>query len=303
MLHTGSIPTSSTPPGSREAGSSRLRLSAAADSGTASRTLFQFVATNGKTLTLGEMRSCLLVEHQAGIGKLNLPDASADPRPHQYLLRYRVEPEPVPRTVRPAGKLRAGLPGFTWILELPRIPERTRLIDAAIRLGGLEIMAHRPGWPGRTTAPTIAARCAGAANWRKSIERRESTCSTTAPFGMHSRVLECMASGGVIAVNHTDFGRQGQDIGANFEEGKHHIRYDFDNVDAVLAQYAADPQRLAAIRREAAKAVSAKHLWEPSHRHHSCRHRLALTDRPPTKPAMSALRILLTVMPYEGEGA
>lgn len=221
-----------------------------------------FVAANGRTLTLGEMRNCLLVEHQAGIGKLNLPDV------HRLILDRINATFGSDLSLAQFHEL-FGQPesfgGWPFLLyldtELPRIPERTRLIDAAIRLGDLEIYGPQSwlGWP--NYRPYYRRMLA----WRSEladIYRTTRINLHNGAFGMHSRVLECMASGGAIAVNATDFDDRGQDIGANFEEGTHYIRYDFANVDEVLASHAADPERLAAMGREAARAVNARHLWQ-----------------------------------------
>lgn len=220
-----------------------------------------FVAANGKTLTLGEMRACLLVEHQAGIGKLNLPDV------HRLILdriNTRFDTNLSLAQFHELFGQPGSFGGWPFLLyldtELPRIPERTRLIDAAIRLGDLDIYGPQSwlGWP--AYRPHYRRMLA----WRSEladIYRTTRINLHNGAFGMHSRVLECMASGGAIAVNATDFDDRGQDIGANFEEGTHYIRYDFANVDEVLAAHAADPQRLAAMGREAAQAVAAKHLW------------------------------------------
>ncbi|HLO61913.1 MAG TPA: glycosyltransferase [Azonexus sp.] len=220
-----------------------------------------FVAAQGKTLTLGEMRSCVLIENQTGIGKLNLPDV------------HRVILERINRTFGSELSLAQfhelfGQPdsfgGWPFLLyldtELPRIPERTRLLDAAIRLGSLDIYGP-PTW---LTWPNYQPFYRRMLPWRSQLaEVYRSTRINlhNGAFGMHSRVLECMACGGVIAVNKTDFDDKGQDIRANFTEGRHYIQYDFDNVEEVLASHAARPQHLAEMGREAARAVKAGHLW------------------------------------------
>lgn len=221
-----------------------------------------FVSASGKTLTLGEMRACLLVENQTGIGKLNLPDV-------QRIILDRINCtfgselslEQFYELFAQPGSF-GGWPFLLYLdTELPRIPERTRLIDAAIRLGGLDIYGPNTwlSWP--QYRPYYRKMLL----WRSElvdIYRTTRINLHNGAFGMHSRVLECMACGGAIAVNATGFDDKGQDIGANFEEGVHYIRYDFANVEEVLASHAGDRQRLATMGREAARAVAARHLWE-----------------------------------------
>ncbi len=223
-----------------------------------------FVSANGKTLTLGDMRRCLLIEHQTGIGKLNLPDV------HRIILdklntTYGTDLQ-LPQFHQLFGQPDSfgGWPFLLYLdTELPRIPERVRLLDAAIRLGDLEIYGP-PSWHAWEQYRPYYRRMLPWRSELAEIYRSTRINLHNGAFGMHSRVLECMASGGVIAVNATDFDDRGQDIGSNFEAGKHYIRYDFDNVDEVLADALANPRRLEEMAYEAAVAVSARHLW--SHR-------------------------------------
>ncbi|MGE5470065.1 MAG: glycosyltransferase [Bacteroidota bacterium] len=219
------------------------------------------LAGNGKSISLSELQTCLLVEHQAGIGKLNLPDI------HRIILdkinRTCGSEMTLPEFYEVFGQPESfdGLPCLLYLdTELPRIPERTQLIDTAIRLGGLEIYGPATWLSWARYQPYYRRMLV----WRSELAEIYRTTRINlhnGAFGMHSRVLECMACGGAIAVNATDFDHKGQDISANFEEGIHYIRYDFADVDTVLADYAADPQRLAAMGRAAAEVVTARHQW------------------------------------------
>lgn len=220
-----------------------------------------FISAKGRTLTLGEMHRCLLIENETGIGKLNLPDV------HRIILD-RINARFGTMLSLAEFYETFGQPDSfgEWPIllyldtELPRVPERRRLLDAAIRIGDLEIFGPQTwlGWP--DYSPYYRRMLV----WRSELAdvyRSTRINLHNGAFGMHSRVLECMACGGVIAVNKTDFDAKGQDIGANFTAGRHYIQYDFDNVEETLASYAANPQRLAEIGREAIQAVTARHLW------------------------------------------
>ncbi len=80
-------------------------------------------------------------------------------------------------------------------------------------------------------------------------------------FGMHFRVLECMASGGCIMVNR---GRSDDDeagINAFFEPGVHYVPYTFNDCEAVCREHLPDTERARRIGREASRLVHAEHTW------------------------------------------
>ncbi|WP_114153347.1 glycosyltransferase [Chromobacterium haemolyticum] len=155
--------------------------------------------------------------------------------------------------------------GDHWLLllldtELPRIPDRYQLAKAALN-NGLDLDVYGPpqwlhwpefkdsyrknvSWPGQLAA----------------IYGQSQFNLHNGAFGMHSRVLESMAVGGAVFVNHSDHARGG-DIHQHFSAGEDFILYETGSIGDTIASWKGKRQKLREVGVAAAEKISGAHLW------------------------------------------
>lgn len=91
----------------------------------------------------------------------------------------------------------------------------------------------------------------------------QSTCVNlhSSGLGMHFRVLDCMASGGVVLVNETPRQSQPGGLAQHFEPGGHYVPYTPGNVDEIARELLFNESRCKKIAKAAANEVLARHTW------------------------------------------
>lgn len=80
--------------------------------------------------------------------------------------------------------------------------------------------------------------------------------------GMHSRVLDSMASGGCIVVNESPQDQLPGGINTFFDPYVHYLPYTFDTFEDTLREYLPQKDRLKAMAKEASKLILAQHTWQ-----------------------------------------
>lgn len=143
----------------------------------------------------------------------------------------------------------------------PRMTERTRMLDTILDVSSKvgffgtgpwdQWPRYHPHFGGYINRPSKLAL----------VFRRTKLNLHNGNFGMHGRVLDCMATGGTILVNRSFWSATAFGLDAYFEPGCHYIEYDFDNLAEVAAEALADEPRRRGIGAVAAQAVRAGHTW------------------------------------------
>lgn len=155
--------------------------------------------------------------------------------------------------------------GDHWLLllldtELPRIPDRYQLAKAALS-NGLSLDIYGPSqwlhWP--EFKDSYRKNVLWARQLAEIYGKSQFNLHNGA-FGMHSRVLESMAVGGAVFVNHSEHARGG-DIHQHFSAGEDFILYETDKIDDTIAWWKGRKQQLREIGVAAAEKISRKHLW------------------------------------------
>jgi Glycosyl transferases group 1 len=143
----------------------------------------------------------------------------------------------------------------------PRVTERTRMLDTVLDVSDKvgffgtgpweKWPRYQPHFGGYIHRPSKMAL----------VFKRTKLNLHNGNFGMHSRVLDCMAAGGAIMVNKSLWAGTGFGLDAYFEPGRHYIEYDFDNLAEVAAEALANDAGRRQIGAAAAEAVRAGHTW------------------------------------------
>lgn len=149
----------------------------------------------------------------------------------------------------------------SWLLmyldtELPRIVDRLAMARAA-RDAGLDLSIYGPDnwlvWP--EFVPNYRSRLTWKVDLAQVYRQTEFNLHNGA-FGMHSRVLDCMASGGCIFANDT------QDIRQFFRSGEHYVSYETGALPETLAYWRGRHKEIQEIGQNAAAELSSRHTWQ-----------------------------------------
>lgn len=167
------------------------------------------------------------------------------------------------RQWHPMGELSMVDPAIRNLFDdyFPRLTERTRLLDEILNLSDKvgffgtgpwdKWPRYQPHFGGYINRPSKMAL----------VFRRTKVNLHNGIIGMHSRVLDCMATGGAIMVNKSMWTGTTFGIDAYFEPGRHYIEYDFGNLAQVAARALMDDSERRRIGAAAAEAVRASHTW------------------------------------------
>lgn len=145
--------------------------------------------------------------------------------------------------------------------ELPRIPDRLGNANAALD-EGLQLQLFGPNqWLGWERLAPYYQRNLSWGSELGNVYRRSQFNLHNGAFGMHQRVLECMAAGGAILINHTGYDPE-HDVQAHFTDGEHYIAYQPETLRDTLAQWKTRHETLRDIGQAAASHVRQHHQWE-----------------------------------------
>jgi glycosyltransferase involved in cell wall biosynthesis len=143
----------------------------------------------------------------------------------------------------------------------PRLRDRTRMLDTVMTVStkvGLfgtgpwqEWPAYAPHFGGYLNVPSKLAL----------VYRRTRVNLHNGATGLHPRVMDCMASGGVILVNKSPFDGTRFGMDAHFESGRHFVEYEFASLAETARALLEDDERRKSIGAAAAEAVHADHTW------------------------------------------
>ncbi|WP_144371365.1 glycosyltransferase [Vogesella urethralis] len=156
--------------------------------------------------------------------------------------------------------------GSHWTLllldtELPRIPDRLSNACAALD-EGLQLALYGPNqWLGWERLAPYYQRNLSWGSELANVYRRSQFNLHNGAFGMHQRVLECMAAGGTILINHTDYD-PAHDVQAYFNDGEHYIAYQPETLRETLALWKNRHDTLRDIGQQATAHVRKHHRWE-----------------------------------------
>ncbi|TDR78456.1 glycosyltransferase [Paludibacterium purpuratum] len=145
--------------------------------------------------------------------------------------------------------------------EMPRINDRLALAGATLEAGlDLEIYGHEfwRYWP------KFASYYKTNLRWGSDlaeIYRRTQFNVHNGCFGMHSRVLECMGSGGSIFVCTGRFNDTEYDIRRHFTPGEHYVPFDIETAADTFSQWRGQDKALHDIAMNAAEQTRQHHTW------------------------------------------
>ena len=81
-------------------------------------------------------------------------------------------------------------------------------------------------------------------------------------FGMHFRVMDCLASGGCMMVDAGRFDEARSGIRNHLEPGKHYLEYTYDTLSDICREYLPQAEKCRKIGRNASEEILAKHIWK-----------------------------------------
>jgi len=143
--------------------------------------------------------------------------------------------------------------------ELPRLNDRINLARAAHK-SGLDLQIY--GYEGWLLWAEFALDYRGNLRWKSDLAqvyRHTQFNLHNGAFGMHSRVLDCMASGGSIFVSTGRYADN--DIQHHFVDGEHYIATEIETWADTLASWRGRSKELRAIGHNAAEEVLKHHTW------------------------------------------
>lgn len=216
------------------------------------------ISGKGKHLTKKDMYDWMIHENQASISSMGLYDL------HKLMLQKINSHFGKTYSITDLYKIFIKKPkAFRFFdTQIPRIPDRAHLIEAAAAVGGLEIFGPDTWneWPQYKLF------------YKNMIDdpvQLSKTYQSTrinlhhGAYAMHPRVLECMGSGGAIVVNASELTEKQNhaDISSHFEMGRHYIEYTNENATEVLKECASRPLDMQLMGKEAARLIHNEHLW------------------------------------------
>lgn len=145
--------------------------------------------------------------------------------------------------------------------EIPRIRERLQLADAALQ-AGLNLSIY--GTHTWQRWPKYKPYYRGCLRWRRYLAqafRQTQFNLHNGAFGMHARVLSCMASGGSIFVCTGCFDQKGFDIERHFVAYEHYIPFTLDHAAQTFASWRGRSKELVDIGMNAAEQTLKHHSW------------------------------------------
>ena len=160
----------------------------------------------------------------------------------------------------PAAPLSQEVLGF-FDERLVRILERRAVLQALLRVSTSFRIFGPHTWK---SWPDFESYYGGYLDDQADMRRvYQSTCVNlhSSGLGMHFRVLDCMASGGVVLVNESPRQSQPGGLAQHFEPGGHYVPYPAGKVDEVARELLLDEPRRKKIAQAAANEVRAKHTW------------------------------------------
>lgn len=210
----------------------------------------------GKKITVQHMADFLLDKAQVSVCQHTYPDI------HQLIAaemsRY-LDTEITPELL--TGSM-GNLPHFYLLdTELPRITDRLR-VGKAIISAGLDLAIY--GSDTWKLWPALADCYQKYLHWGQdlaSVYQHTQFNVHTGCFGMHSRVLECMGSGGAIFVCTGRFNDSEHDISRHFVPNEHYIPFTLDNAQDTFASWKNQGSRLQNIARNASVDTHKSHTW------------------------------------------
>ncbi|MBV8645968.1 glycosyltransferase [Paludibacterium sp.] len=145
--------------------------------------------------------------------------------------------------------------------EMPRVNDRLALANATLA-AGLSLQIY--GTSFWRYWPTYLPYYQGNLRWASELAdvyRRTSFNVHNGCFGMHSRVLECMGSGGSIFVCTGRFDDPEYDIRRHFTPGEHYVPFDMETAAETFSEWRGRDAALRDIAMNAAEQTRQHHTW------------------------------------------
>jgi spore maturation protein CgeB len=144
--------------------------------------------------------------------------------------------------------------------QYPRFMERKELIDGILNFSrSLRLFGEKSWSSWQEYEPYYQGFLATSEQLWNMYQTTKINLHNGSPI-LHPRALECMASGGFLAAIESSKAWP-ESFHDFFEEGKHYVTYNFDNLEEKAKYYLEHPERRSKIGHQASEFVLAKHTW------------------------------------------